>query len=82
MCHKNHSFQFSQKFKPLVEEIREFYFGSGEINSEQLSQYVELLSYINFRFGAEKSLRLHAAKASGKAFYWRYHLLDSYYHLI
>lgn len=62
---------FSQDFEELVEEIRQFYFGSDNIDSEQIERYVELLSYANFRLGVEKSVKLHASKSIGKTYYYR-----------
>lgn len=61
-----------QKSCDILCEIRQFYFGDDAINVNQTAEYIALLSDINFFYGIDKTVKLHASKSKSKTFYARF----------
>lgn len=60
-----------QKYREILAQIRQFYFGDDEINEQQLAQFIALFSDLNFAHGVDQTAKMHANKSNGKAFYYR-----------
>lgn len=61
-----------QLHRRIFDEIRQSYFGNNAIDQQALLPYVSLFSDINFAYGIDKAVKVHATKSSGKTFYSRY----------
>lgn len=55
----------------MNDAIRQFYFGNDSINMNKSTEYIALLSDINFFYGIDKTAKLHASKSKGRTFYAR-----------
>lgn len=61
-----------QKYCAILDEIRQFYFGNDAINVNKTAEFIALLSDMNYFYGIDKTVKLHASKSRSKTFYARF----------
>lgn len=60
-----------QKYDELMQKIKHFYFASASIDKDSIFKYFNLLSDVNFAYGINKAVKLHANKSSSPTYYLR-----------
>lgn len=81
MVSLNYNFTRSDQIEAM-KEIRDFYFGTKPIDKNTLTEYVDLMTDIEFDYSIHKVAHIQAEKSTGKCFFMRYiilFLLDLYF---
>lgn len=60
---------FTQDYKNISKQIREFYFNGGHVNADSLDNMNELMTDGKFIYSSVLNTRIQAAKSTGKTFY-------------
>lgn len=66
-----YSFIF-QKYAEILHKIKRFYFGDGEIDKDSTFKVFNLLSDLNFAYGINKAVKMHANHSISPTYYLRF----------
>lgn len=62
---------FTQEYKKIATEARQFYFGESDVSNDTLHEYIDLLSDSMLVYGLDKAAKLHAKKSNANVYYYR-----------
>lgn len=52
-----------QEAQPMLDQIRQYYFGEATISETTMPEYMRMLSYMNFIYGVQKQVVIRAQKS-------------------